>query len=616
MNTAHSYHAARQKDYYGLKLLIALLILLVFLASTSFYLIQNYYSKSFFDVSTKKPLYFLQSNTLLSMYEKNNMNYAEYEKRVRYLQNIAQNNHYEIQTIYADALKDIDKNSIVVALDLMSLSDEEIQQINSFVQNGGKILFNFTSGFLDESLQYRKSNLVHAITGLQLDPEINTIKINPQSSTFLSTRLASPITQYLKEGFALNFNIYDPLPVYKAQNNLEADVYLTNWPQTNYIKLSESQELNSSQSALIWHGSKGKGKWVYFTFPTYVFLDEPQTLYANLFRGMLDYLKEIITVVPYPYIDAKNVVFVSEDTEYKYENLKQFHDVSLKHKFPVTAFCVAELAQKHAKLMQDVSQSPYLEIGSHSYTHKQIVGQSDAVYEKETIGSSKLLHTLTGKKIEGFRAAREEVDAKLIHLLENGGYTYILNKGENRLTPYFNENILIIPRHATDDYSYLINLDWSSQQILDNMIQELHTVINLDAMYTLSTHTHLMTFGSNINILDTFFAYVKKHKEMYPMNGAMIYKKINQKQHLSFTTQMTQKKIIVTLFNNNAQDVKNAHYELFVDPNIILKDVESEIIGIQTTLRRITPNKYLLVVSNLKPKSRVMLFINYAQNSH
>ncbi len=608
------HRATPKRDFYGLKLLLSFFILLILLAFTSLYLIQNYYSQSFFDMSEKKPLYFLQSDTLVDMYEKNNMDYAEYQKRVQYLQNIAKENHYDIKSLYSDELENIQNNSIIVVLDMMSLSNKEIEQISSYVRNGGKILFNFTSGFLNGSLKYRKNNLVHSIAGLELNPQINTIKIDPQSSTFMSTRFASPVTKYLEKGEGLNFNVYDPLPIFQTKENLEADAYLTNWPQTNYIQISQNHQLNAQESALIWHGAYGKGQWVYFTFPTYVFIDSQQALYAKLFHGMLDYLKDMITVVPYPYIDAKNVVFVSEDTEYKYENLKQFHDVSLKHKFPVTAFCVAELAQKHATLMKEVAKSPYLEIGSHSYTHKKIVGENDTVYRRETIGSNELLHKLTGRQIMGFRAPREEVDTKLIHLLEDGGYKYILNKAENRLTSYFKDDLLVIPRHATDDYSYLINLDWSAQQILDNMIKELHTVVNLDAMYTLSTHTHLMTFGSNIKILDKFFDYVNKHKEMYPMNGEMIYKRIHQKQHLKFATKITQKKIIMTLFNNNDEDVNNIHYEIFVDPNITITNVESEIIGLQTKLTKISQNKYLLVIQSLKPKSQVTLFLNYDKN--
>ena len=603
------------EDYYALKLLASLIILLSLLAYTSFYLIQNYYSKSFFDFKTKKTIYFLTSNTLKSMYNKNGMDFEGYNKRVNYFKELCQDYGYEPKNIYSDKLISLEKNSKLIALDMMSLSSQEIDDISTFVSNSGKLIFNFTSGFLDNFLKYQNDNLVSRITNLKLSNEINTIKLDAKTSAYLSTRLASPITKYLPEGHALDMSIYDPLPIYNSQNNLDTDGYLTNWSQTNYIKLNKDRELNAKESALIWHGYKDNGKWIYFSFPSYVFMESKRLLYAKLFRGMLEYLDKPVNIVPYPYIDAKNIIFVSEDTEYKYENLKQFYNTSLKHNFPVTAFCVANLAKKHAALMKKVSKSSLMEIGSHSYTHKNIVGQSDETYKKETIESKKLLYDLTKKNIIGFRAPREEIDRKMIQLLENDGFKYILNKAENRLSPYFNEKIMIIPRHATDDYSYLINLDWSAQQILDNMKKELDTIVNLDALYTLSTHTHLMTFGSNIKIVDKFFEYVNTQKHMNPMNGEMLFKRIFQKTKMNISSSITAKKIILNLTNNNSEVVNNIHYEIDINPKLSITNVESEIIGLKTELTKISHSKYLLIVKSMKPKSKIVIFLNYDKNN-
>jgi len=560
---------------------------------------------------TKEALYFLESDTLKTLYKKNGMDYANYEERLHYLQNLASQNGYEVHNIDADALRGIKKNALVIALDMMALSDHEISDIDTFVKNGGRLLFNFTSGFLDKNLKYRKNNLVYTITGMELNNKINTIKLNKKAVPFLTVRLSSPLAIYLPDGWGMDMSLYDPLPVFKTNKDLVADAYLTNWSQTNYISLSKEKTLNAQESALIWHGSKGRGKWVYFSFPSYIFMNGEQKLYTKLFKGMLAYLHNMTTVVPYPYIDAKNVVFVEEDTEYRYENLLHFTNVSKKHKFPVTAFCVARLAKKHTALMKEVGKSPYLEIGSHSYSHDKIVGQSDAVYEKETQGSKELLEALTSKPVIGFRPPREEIDKKLFAYLSQAGYKYVLNEGENRLTAYFKDSMLIIPRHATDDYSYLINLDWSSKQILTNMIKELHTVVNLDGMYTLSVHTHLMSFGSNIVILDKFFAYVKKHKEFHPMNGEMIYKRAVEKRDLHIEQELTQKKIILTITNENKHVIRNLKYEISVDPTVTLHGVESEIIGFKATLKKEKPFRYLLDIRELKPKSKIRIFINY-----
>jgi len=608
------YLAQQSRDYYGIKLLFAFLLLIGILSYVSFYLFENYFSNSFLGSTNAKTIYFLKSDTLQNMYAKNNMDYEDYTKRVSYLKNILKKHNYNTKNIYAEKLKTIQKNSSLIAMDMMSLSPKEIAQIDSFVQNGGRILFNFTSGFLDRSLKYNSDNLVYKISGLKLDKDINTIKLDPKSSIYISTKILSPLTYPLKDSYAMDINVYDPLPVFEPCKSAYPDAYLTNWPQTNYIKISKTKELDYAESSVLWHGTKGIGKWVYFSFPSYVFMDIKPKKYEKLFVSMVEYLQNMISVIPYPYVDAKNVVFVSEDTEYKFENLKNFYEISLKHKFPVTAFCVANLAQKNAKIMQEVSKSPYMEIGSHSYTHKQIVGMGDDVYKRESIGSKQLLDTITNQNIIGFRAPREEIDEKLLKYLKEGGFKYILNEGENRLSGYFKDGILIIPRHATDDYSYLINLDWSADEILKNMIKELNVVVRLDGMYTLSTHTHLMTFGENIKIVDRFFEYVKGCKDMYPMNGRMIYKRLRQIKNVKLSLQKSSKKVMLQIENFNDDEVEDIHFEIDIDPDKKIKNVESEIVGVKTDIKQLSDTRYLLVVKSLKPDSKIVVFLNYAKN--
>ena len=603
------------EDRYGLKLLLSMTILMLLLAYTSFYLMQNYFSKSFleFNLSGKK-VYFLESKTLEKMYEKNGMDYTAYKKHISYFKELCLKNSYEALDIESQDLGKLKKGSKLIALDMMSLSNSELDNIDSFVSNGGKIIFNFTSGFLDSSLRYRKDNLVTRISGLVLDEKINTVRYDRNSTAYVSTKLLSPLTQNLPEGKALELALYDPLPIFDTPDNLQPDAYLTTWTQVSYLHITKNKELSKKQSGLLWHGYKEKGKWVYFSFPTYSLIEVSPDKYANLFKGMLEYLDTDIIAVPYPYVDAKNVVFISEDTEYKYENLEHFSDVAEKNHFPVTAFCVVNLAQEHKKMMEKVAKNKYLEIGSHSYTHEKIVGESDAVYKKETIGSKKALYDLTKQHIYGFRPPREEIDEKMIKLLEEGGFKYILSAGEERLTPYYMGNIMIIPRHGTDDYSYLINLDWSGSEILKQMEHEVNVVAALNGMYTMSTHTHLMSYSSNINITDNFFKYVNAHKELTPMNGKMLYDKITQKSKVTLKTKATMKKLIITLNNNNDIPILNMHYNLYLDSKVKIKNIESEIIGVKTELIKVNNNEYTLIIKEMKPMSQMVLFLNYEEN--
>jgi peptidoglycan/xylan/chitin deacetylase (PgdA/CDA1 family) len=598
-------------DYYGAKLIGLFLLMILGLAYASFYLTQNYISNSFLmGTGNNEKIYFLKSTTLANMYEHNGMDYEGYEKRVHYLEGIAKERGYSVVEIDTDALQGLKKSAIVVGLDMMSLSSSEIATISNFVKNGGKILFNFTAGFLDPNLHYQADNLVSSLTPLVLDPQTNTISYDKKSTGYLSLRLMSPFSNELIKGKAHEVFIYDRLPLFITPKNLEADAYLTNWSQTNYMTLP-TRELHKNESGLIWHGNVEKGKWVYFSFPSYVFMDANRAAYKKLFESMLDYLQNDVTVLPYPYIDTKSVVFVSEDTEYKFANLEHFSDIAQKNNFPVTAFCVAQLAEKNENVMKKVATNPYLEIGSHSYTHKQIVGMSDDVYEKETGGSKKLLEELTGKNVIGFRPPREEIDKKLITNLEDAGYKYILNKGEDRLSTYFKESLLIIPRHGTDDYSYLVNLDWNSERVLAEIEHQVQVLKAFNGIFTLSVHTHLMSYGTNIKIEDKFFQYVNSQVDLHPMNGKMIYKRLAAMRDFSYSYKITQKKVIITLSNSADEPLKDLHFEIEVAPGIKLVDIDSEIIGFKTELIHEKDNRYTVVVKQLEPRSELMLFVNY-----
>jgi peptidoglycan/xylan/chitin deacetylase (PgdA/CDA1 family) len=599
-------------SYYGLKLLVVLVVLLLMLAYTSFYLIQNYYSKSFLEFNfAKKEVYFLKSMTTQRMYEHNGMDYEAYEKRLKYFEKIASQEGYTSHYVYSDELSKLKTNAKLIALDMMSLSKDEIKDTEAFVVRGGGLIYNFTSGFLDESLRYQKDNLVTRISDLHLDKAINTIQYDKNSTAYFSSKLLSPLTQYLPESKSLELSIYDPLPIFNVSKSITADAYLTNWSQSNYLHIVKNKELTQEQAGVLWHGYKGKGKWIYFSFPSYSMLENSQPEYTKLFKGMLEYLDKSIQIQSYPYVDAKNAIFVSEDTEYKFENLEQFYHVAEKNKFPVTAFCVANLAEKNKQLMAMVAKSKYVEIGSHSYTHKMISGESEDIIIKETKESRILLKTLTDQEVQGFRPPREELDETMLYWLDEGGFNYILGAGKNVLSPYLLGELLFIPRHGTDDYSYLINLDWDSKKILAEMKHQAHVLSALDGIYTLSTHTHLMSFSNNINIVDNFFQYINTQKDMTPMNGSMIYQRVLQHKKLSLNLVKSTKKVVLTLNNDNTEEVKNVHYRIYLDSDIVLKNIESEIIGAQTELTRISKNEYTLIAKSLKPKSQLVLFLNY-----
>lgn len=604
-----------RRDYYGLRLLVYLFILLLFLSYTVNYMLENYFSNTFFPQPfSKETIYFLASDTQKKVYELNKMDYHEYEARLEAIEQTCNTLGYSAQSVESSELSELPPKSTLFALDLLALNDGEIADIEKFVHNGGRLLYNYTAGFIDADMTYRGEKLVSTISGLHLNQTYNSLAFDDGEQGFISTRMLSPLTGHLKEGRGLDLTLYDPLPVFTTPSGLDPDAFLTNWSQNTYVNIDETHRMAAENSGLIWHGYYGKGKWVYFSFPSYAFLEAGKAYYDELMRGMLTYLTQTFIVQHYPYLDRENVIFVSEDTEFKFENLKQFNAISLKYNFPVTAFCVANLAEKNPVAVQNAAQNPYMEIGSHSYSHEKIVGETPAVYQKETQGSKAVLTALvekTQKKISGFRPPREEIDSRMIGLLKKAGFRYVLNQSENRLYPYDVEGMMIIPRHGTDDYTYLINLDWDSKSILDQMIMESRLIASLDGIYTLSTHTHLMTFGSNIRILEQFFAYVREQPDMHPLNGEALFQRIKLLQNIAYSYETTQKNIIIKVQNKNADAVKDYTLRLYAPPQYRMTSAKSEMTGMTSQLEKVRDNEYELRIDSLPPKSESIIFVSY-----
>ncbi|WP_457563355.1 polysaccharide deacetylase family protein, partial [Caminibacter pacificus] len=217
----------------------------------------------------------------------------------------------------------------------------------------------------------------------------------------------------------------DSLDLFHSNNT--PDAIITNWAITSTPKIDD-KEIPVNDAGVIWHGLYGKGKWFYFSFPLYVFLDMPINDFKFLFNNIINYFQNNITVVPYPYIDHKSVIFISEDTEYKYENMINFTKLAKEKDINVTLFCVADLAMKYPKITREAATFPNVEIGSHSLTHTKIMGTNEEKVKKEILSSKEILEKISGQKVYGFRPPREEIDKLMEIWLRKAGYIYVMEK--------------------------------------------------------------------------------------------------------------------------------------------------------------------------------------------
>jgi uncharacterized protein YktA (UPF0223 family) len=190
--------------------------------------------------------------------------------------------------------------------------------------------------------------------------------------------------------------------------------------------------------------------------------------------------------------------------------------------------------------------------------------------------------------------------------LTDSGFNYVLGASQEYLYPKFDEkrsNLLLIPRHGTDDYSYLINLDWGQDQIVEQIIKETNFVTNLDALYTLSIHTHLFAFKSNIKIVKEYFKYLKKHREFTPMDGRTINKKVRQNRNIELSYIKDDDTIILNITNKNNRGVKNFCCKLFKNPNKKIVSAKSK----QAHIKREKDNN--IKINYLRANSTTTIYI-------
>jgi hypothetical protein len=361
----------------------------------------------------------------------------------------------------------------------------------------------------------------------------------------------------------------------------------------------------------VWHGKYKKGNWIYFNFPLYVLLDMKNDDFKFIFHNIINYLTSTLTISLYPYVDYKKAIFISEDTEYKYPYGLNFAKLANKYDINVTMFCVAKLAQQYPEITKKESEFPNVEIGSHSYSHSKIVGTSLEKYKKEIIGSKQILEKIINKKIYGFRPPREEIDDIMVKMLIKSGYIYTMEKEKPYLLPKEEyKGLVTLPRHGTDDYLYLVELDWNKKQILNRIIHETNFLTKINSLYTLSVHTHLLSYKSNIAIEKAFFEYLKTKKDIMPLKGIDLAKRYFWKKNIFINTEFYINKAIVNIKNENKIPIKNLKIRIYT-PNTVVKSITPEIINVKSKIIKKTKDYIDVKIYKINAKSNIALIVEY-----
>ncbi len=614
--------AMKKPDTYGSVLVFAVLVLFGLMLGTIYKIkqtkeevytappVQKQYGFMVPMELRKQEVVILTSKKTAEFYINNGSSAQAYSENIRQFASTIEEIGYKTTILPIDKLNTLDKNALVFVVDAQVLEDKNKKEIRAFVKSGGSLFFNFLAGFTDVSGTYIGETFVKSITHLSLSEKgFASFK----EGLSLTPKILSPFSSYLKEGKLLSVALYDKLPIYKSSEKEHVDIYATAYDQvTAPISKKKADSFKNSEAALAWHGYLGKGKWVYTSLPSYSFYDikKDRDNYKKILAGMISFLSQEVVVEPYPYIDQTSVVFVSEDTEYKFENFQRFSNLSREYQIPVTAFIVANLAAlpEHKEMMKQISQNPYVEFASHSTTHKKIVGESEAFVINETENSKKIIDPFAPQAITGFRPPREELNLLMKQHLAASGFTYVLGANASYLYPMEDKEeprLIYIPRHGTDDYSYLVNLDWNQKEIVHQMKEEAAFVTGLNGIYTLSVHTHLFSYSTNIDIIRAFYEHLKKNPALKPLNGSEIVKRVKAYNHIKLSSKILDNQLIITVKNSAKQAVKNLYLKLFKSPDTkIISGKVSK--GLEVTLYE---KEDAIMIDTLPASSTVTLYV-------
>ena len=589
---------------------IVVFIFILLLTSLSSYVIYQLLpniNNNFTFLSNTNPykIYILYSKDTEKILNQLGYNPQIYKNNIQKLAQKLKKNGFTCKIITEKELPFLNKKDILLTPDTYALSRFDFKNITNFLAKGGTLIFNFRFGYFDTNKHFLNASRIEEITNLTK----LTSSIPKNDAIFYIQKRISPLNMS-SVPFRQDLVVYDSLPIFHS--DYVPDIVLTNWAITRPPKLG-NKYLSIYDDGIAWHGFYGKGKWFYFSFPTYVFLDMKNKEFKKLFKNMIDFSQKLITVSSYPFVNTKNGIFISEDTEYKYPYGYNFAKLAHERNINVTLFAVAKLAKKYSFITKKIAKFKNCEIASHSYSHCKILGAPLKIMKREIIYSKKLLEKITGKKIYGFRPPREEINDEMEKLLKKAGYIYVMEKSKPFLLPMKRKfGIITIPRLGTDDYTYLIDSDFNKSQILKQIILETNFLTSLNGVYTLSVHTHLLSYKTNITVLDKYFKYLNNHKNLYPFKGKDIATKAIYAQNTFYSYSSTNNIITLNIHNNNKVTLKNVSFRLYY-PNIKILSITPEILRYKIKILIHNPARryYDIQINKIPPKTTVTLLIKY-----
>jgi len=583
--------------YNEIKYFLSLIIILIVFSVASVYITFSITGKKVFwkiytNIFSEKKVYLLYSETNENWLKQINANPKEYKKRVFIIRSNINKVGYNPIIINESQIYDVRENNILFIVDTFALKESTIVWIKNFLKKGGKVVFNWYTGLNNELFSRRKKMLIEEISNAKYIKDFSS-----KEKIFLATNCISPIT-FKIPCTKIELVLYDSFPIFNFKD--KADAMLANWA------MLPQEEIENSKA--IWHGKYGKGKYVYLSFPFYAIVDiaEQKKDFLKILKGIFKYFSEEPTVIVFPFVDSSQVTAFCADTEFMYKNILKFQKLVESNKIKATVFSVAKLAKNNFDITKTIGKSDYIEIASHTFSHKPLknISKKEIIYE--TQHSKEILQSIIGKEVKSFRPPMEKYDKKTLEILSKIGYKSILGSSEKRsLLPYNFANLLVIPRQGNDDYYFATK---NKSKLLNIILKEQEFTHMLGGCYTFVVHTHLF-LNSEIELLDKFIKEsLKKGVNFFTIEE--IRNKSLWKKNINISVLDKGELVVLKVNNKSPKRLNNVHIRIFWNSQ------EREILSIIPEIVGMNPPKFFnhifysdIILDIVRPISTVEYYL-------
>jgi len=522
-------------------------------------------------------VYILTSKANERFIQESGYNLEAHQDNLLGIQKSLEDMGFSAKLIEIERLAFLKEGATLLALDLYAISPEQFEDIEDFLRRGGSLFFNYRFGYFHPDGAYVGPKRIEKITGLSY---LQRLERHEANATFIVPKLLSPLGRGGEPQRSYLVR-YDPIPLFRSATL--PDALLSNWAITSPPQV-EDRTLSSKEAGLMWHGRYKEGSWYYASFPTSAFLEMAPPQKRRYLKNAIDYLENRVHLVFYPFLVAKKGVFLSEDTEFKYPELIHFAKLCAEKNLAATLFCVASLAQSHKDLTKKAAQMPKIEIASHSLTHRDLKKLDDKELEKEIEESKEILEEIAKKEVIGFRPPKEHTDPRIKKALIEAGYRYVMERTKAQLLPFDDGSLVTIPRHGTDDYIYLVDREWTADEMVRQMVAETRFLCDINALFTLSIHTHLLGFKPNLPIVKRYLDTIAKERDLATFTGAELAKIAQARKHLTATIEENPRSIIITLQNGSDHRIENLRFRLYHPKIQKIEAVYSEILTVKAKI--------------------------------